>query len=115
VEIELLKFFDRRTKTKLYRQWVERAGLPPDVITPQPDRAEHAPAQIDEGRPVSPKASGPVQVLPSTSAVTHAEVAGDMMTEIDKRRPHLHKLYILLGLSIVILCGASVLLIVQSC
>jgi len=115
VEIELLKFFDRRTKTKLYRQWVERAGLPPDAITPQPNGAEHAPAQIDEGRAVSPKASGPVQVLPSSSAVTHAEVAGDMMAETDKRRPRLRILYILLGLSMVILCGALVLLTVQSC
>ena len=110
-----MKFFDQRRKTKLYRQWVERAGLPPDVITPQPDRPEHAPIQIDKGRAVSPKASGPVQVLPSSSAVTHAKVDGDMMTEIDKRRPHYHRLYILLGISIVIFCGASVLLIVQSC
>lgn len=110
-----MKFFDRRRKTKLYRQWVERAGLPPDAITPQPDRVEHAPAQIDEGRVVSPKASGPVQVLPSSPAVTHAEAAGDMMAEINRRQPRLRMLYILLGVLIVILCGASVFLIVQSC
>ena len=115
MEIELLKFFDRRRKAKLYRQWVERAGLQPDAITPQPDRAEHAPPQIDKGRPVSPKASGPAQVLPSSSAVTHAEVAGDMIAEINRRQPRLRMLYILLGVLIVILCGASVFLIVQSC
>ena len=110
-----MKFFDRRRKTKLYRQWVERADLPPDAITPQPARVEHADAQIDEGRAVCPKASGPVQIMPSSPAVTHAEAAGDMMAEIDKRRPRLRMLYILLGLSIVILCGALVLLTVQSC
>lgn len=110
-----MKFFDRRRKTKLYRQWVERAGLPPDAITPQPDRVEHAHAQIDEGRAVSPQASGPLQVLPSSPAVTHAEAAGDMMAEIDKRRPRLRMLYILLGLSMVILCGALVLLTFRAC
>ena len=115
MEIELLKLFDRRRKTKLYRQWVERAGLPPYAITPQPDTVEHAPAQIDEGRAVSPKVSGPVLVLPRSSAVTHAEATGDMMAEVDKRRPRLRMLHILLGLSIVILCGALVLLTFQSC
>ena len=94
---------------------MERAGLPPDAITPQPDRAEHTPAQIDKGRAVSPKASGPVQVLPSSPAVTHAEAAGDMMAEIDRRRPRLRMLYILLGLSMVVLCGALVLLTFRSC
>ena len=35
----MLKYFQRRKKRKLYRQWVERANLSPDAI-PQEEVAE---------------------------------------------------------------------------
>jgi len=45
----VVKYFRRREKRKLYRQWVERASLPPDAIPrekvpedriPQADKAD---------------------------------------------------------------------------
>ena len=35
----MLKYFQRKRKRKLLRQWVERAGLPPEAI-PQEEVAE---------------------------------------------------------------------------
>ncbi len=46
-EITLLKYFQRRQKRKLYRQWVERSSLSPDAI-PREEVAEYMTPQIDK-------------------------------------------------------------------
>ncbi len=43
----MLRYFQRRKKRKLYRQWVERASLPPDAI-PREEVAEDMIPQIDK-------------------------------------------------------------------
>lgn len=43
----MLKYFQRRKKKKLYRQWVERANLSPDAI-PREEVAEDMIPQIDK-------------------------------------------------------------------
>ena len=43
----MLKYFQRRKKRKLYRQWVERASLSPDAI-PREEVAEDMIPQIDK-------------------------------------------------------------------
>jgi len=112
-----LKYFERRRKEKLYRQWVERAGLPLEAIPRKTDKSEDVPLPIDSPEAVSPEAgkSLRVHIKPDSGAVTHPEVTGDMMAEINKRQPHLRMLYILLGVFIVILCGGLAILVVQSC
>ena len=112
-----MKYFQRRRKEKLYRQWVERAGLPPEAITVGADKpeSEEVPARVGTRKGVIPKTSGPVQVQPGSSAVTHAEVGGDMMAEIKKRQPRLPRLYMSLGAALVILFVGVILLIVHSC
>ena len=52
--------------------------------------------------------------LPS-EAIPKEEFAVDIIPKIDEKQPRLTLLYMLLGASLVILCGALVLLIVQSC
>ncbi len=83
----MLKYFRRREKRKLYRQWVERSGLSPDAI-PREEAAEER---------ISPKHKQLLHV--------HAE---------DKQQSRLYILYILLGVSLVILCAGLILLIVHS-
>jgi len=110
-----MRFWKRRREAKLYRQWVERAGLPPETVPREADKSEEVHAQTDNRKAVSPKATGPVRVQPGSSAVTHAEVTGDMMAEIDRRQPRSPMLYILLGASLVALFVVLILLIVSSC
>ncbi|MBA7481419.1 hypothetical protein ES707_16891 [subsurface metagenome] len=52
----MLKYFRRRKKGKLYRQWVERASLPPDTIPrekvpedmiPQADKADKQQSRLN--------------------------------------------------------------------
>ena len=43
----MLKYFRRRKKRKLYRQWVERSDLSPDAI-PREEVAEDMIPQIDK-------------------------------------------------------------------
>jgi len=71
-----VKYFQRRRKEKLYRQWAERAGLPPEVVPDKADESEDVHAQIHKRKAVGHKASGPVRVLPGSSAVTDVEVTG---------------------------------------
>ena len=110
-----MKYFQRRRKEKLYRQWAERAGLPPEVVPDKADESEDVHAQIHKRKAVGHKTSGPVRVLPGSSAVTDVEVTGDMMAEINKRQARLPLLYVLVGASLVILCVGVILLIVRSC
>ena len=42
-----LKYFRRRGKRKLYRQWVEMASLPPDAI-PREEVTEDRISQVDK-------------------------------------------------------------------
>jgi len=43
----ILKYFQTRKKRKLYHQWVERDGLPPDAI-PQEEVAVEIALKLDE-------------------------------------------------------------------
>ncbi len=120
-----MKYFERRRKAKLYRQWAERDGLPPEAIPTKNDKSKDVPVQIDNHEAVSheavsheavrPEANSRVKVQPGSPAVTHAEVGGDMMAEIDKRQPRLRILYMLFGVSSVILIVGLILLITNSC
>lgn len=48
-------------------------------------------------------------------AIPQEEVAEDMMPQTDKEQSSLHILYILLGVSLIILCVGLILLMVHSC
>jgi len=113
----LLKYFERRRKAKLYRQWVERAGLPPEAIGPEVQKSEDARLPIDNSEAVRPVPDDlpTIHVRDANQVAIHPDVTGDMMAEIDKRQPRSPLLYILLGISIVVLCGSLALLVVQSC
>jgi len=69
-----VSFWKRRGEEKLYKQWVERAGLPTETVPSEANTLEDVHAQIDNRKAVSPKASGPVRVQPGSSAVTHAKL-----------------------------------------
>ncbi len=51
----------------------------------------------------------------SPDAIPREEVAEDMIPQIDKQQSRRHILYILLGVSAVVLCVGLILLIVHSC
>jgi len=112
-----LKYFERRRKAKLYRQWVERAGLPPEVSPPETRKPEDTHSPIDSPEFVRPVPENPPTIYAgATSQVTtHPDVTGDMMAEINKRQPRLPLLYILLGVSMVIFLVALVLLVALYC
>jgi len=112
-----LKYFERRRKAKLYRQWVEQAGLPPDVICSEVEKSEDTQLPID-----NPEAAMPtpdnfpiIRVREANQIAIHPDVTGDMMAEINKRQPRLPLLYILLGVSMVIFLVALVLLVALYC
>jgi len=109
-----LKYFERRRKAKLYRQWVERAGLPPEVSSLETRKPEDTHSPIDNPELVRPVPESPPTIYAgATSQVTtHPDVTGDMLAEINKRQPRLPLLYILLGISIAIVLGALILLVI---
>ena len=109
-----MKYFERRRKAKLYRQWVERAGLPPEASPPETQKSENTHPPIDSPELVRPVPENPPTVYAgATSQVaTHPDITGDMLAEINKRQPRLPLLYIILGISIAIVLGALILLVV---
>ena len=112
-----LKYFEKRKKAKLYRQWVERAGLIPDTVPPRTDKSKDVPLGVDSSEAVTPEDGEFLRVHfePDSGVVTHPEVTGNMLAEINRRQPRLRMLYILLGVTLVILCAGLILLIVLSC
>ena len=102
-----MKFFQRKRREKLYRQWVERAGLPPEAVRPETENSDSVHPQVDNAEAIRRRTDDRV--------VTHPEVTGDMMAEIDKYQAHRGLLYILLVVSFLILCVGLVLVIVYSC
>lgn len=115
-----MKYFEKRKKAKLYRQWVEQAGLVSDAVPPEAGKAKDVSFQVDDAdETVGPEDDGSLiaYIEPDSDVVTHPEVAGDMMTEISRREPRLPSrriLYILLGVAIVVFCAGLILLIVLS-
>ena len=109
-----MKYFERRRKAKLYRQWVERAGLPPEVSPLETRKPEDTHPPINSPELVRPVLENPPAIYAgATSQVTtHPDVTGDMLREINKRQPRLPLLYILLGISIAIFLGALVILVI---
>ena len=112
-----MKYFERRRKAKLYRQWVELAGLPLDAIRLEAQKPGDAHRQID-----SPESARPVPenlpVMPvrtDNQVATHPDVTGNMMAEINRRQPRLPLQYVLQGIFVVIFLGALVLLVVWAC
>ncbi len=112
-----MKYFEKRRRAKLYRQWVEQAGLVSDTGPPEADKSKDAPFRVDSSEAVSPEDDESLRayIEPDSGVVTHPEVTGDMMTEINRRQPRRRILYILLGVSVVIFCAGLILLIVLSC
>lgn len=92
-----MKYFQRKRKERLYRQWVKEGSLPPETIQPQIESVEGA----------RPQVSKPVTAPP--------EVGGRRIREMGNNRLSRRLLYILLGVSLVTLCAGVILLIVQSC
>jgi len=102
-----LKYFRRKRKEKLYRQWVKQAGLPPEAARPEPDKSESARPQVDSAEAIRRRADDRI--------ATHPEVTGDMMAEIGKDRLSLRLLYVLFGVALLILCVGLILLIAHTC
>ena len=112
-----MKYFQRKRKEKLYRQWMERAGLPPEAVRPETADSESIRPQVDSAEAVGTEAYKPltVHIVPDDRVATHPEVGGDMMEEIDRRELRLRLPYVLLGASLVVLCVVLIVLIVLSC
>ena len=112
-----MKYFERRKKAKLYRQWVERAGLPPETVRLETRKPEDTHSQIDSSESVKPVPENPSTIYAGATnqVTTHSDVAGDMLPEINRRQPRLPLLYLLLGIFIVIFLGALVLLVMRAC
>ena len=113
----LLTYFRRRRKEKLYRQWIEQAGLPPEALPPLTDESEDMRPQPDDREAISPvPGSRPtIRFRADSRIATHPKVAGNMMAEIEKDRLRLPLVYLLFGVSLLILCVGLILLIVHSC
>ena len=113
---DILKYPQRRRKRKLYKQWVERAGLPPEAVPPETDKFEDIPFQANDYEAVSDEDRRPPRVYIEPDAMaTHPEVTGDMLAEIDRRQLRLPTLYRLLGAGLAIICIGLILYIVSSC
>ena len=112
-----MKYFEKRRKAKLYRQWVERAGLPPEAIHLEAQKSEETNLQIDNSEAVRsvPDDLPTIHIRATSEVATHPDVAGDMMAEINKRQPRWTLLYILLGVTIVIICVIFAILVMLSC
>ena len=113
---DILKYPQRRRQRRLYKQWVEQAGLPAEEVPPETDKFEDTPFQANGYKAVSDEDRSPpgVYIEPDDMA-THPEVTGDMLAEIDRRQLRLPILYMLLGACLVILLMGLILLIVNSC
>ena len=112
-----MKYFQTRRKAKLYRQWVERAGLPSDAIPLEARKSEDTHPQVgspESARPV-PESPPIFQVRTDSQVATHPDVTGNMMTEINRRQTRLLPLYVLLGVCVVVVIAVLVLLVVWSC
>ncbi len=83
----MLKYFQRRKKRELYRQWVERANLSPEAM-PREEVAE--------------------------DRISHRQRQLISQDTVGKQQSHLTILYILLGVALVLLCAGLVFLIVYS-
>jgi len=99
--------YQRRRRKRLYQQWVEKAGLPPEAV----------PLEVQNSEAVRPEAHKPlsVRLVPAGPVATHPKVTGDMMAEINRRELRLPLLYVFLGASALILCVGLILLIIHSC
>ena len=113
----VFKYFERRRKAKLYRQWVKQAGLPSRVVPPEAEKPKDVLPRVRISEAVSPETpkSPEVHLEPDSGVATHPEVSGDMMAEVTRRQRSLRLLYVLLGVSLVVLCVGLILLIMYSC
>ncbi|MDD4876095.1 MAG: hypothetical protein PHQ86_03040 [Dehalococcoidales bacterium] len=80
-----MKYLQRRKKDKLYRQWVERAGLPLEAVPPNIDDIDNLGMGKDD-----------------TSETSSPKIFGYNL------------LYILLAVAILILCTGLILLLIYS-
>ena len=112
-----MKYFQRRRKAKLYRQWVERAGLPPDEIPLEARKSEETQPQVGSPESARSVPESPLifQFRTNNQVATHPDVTGNMMTEINRRQPRLLLLYVLLGICVVVVIAVLVLLVLWSC
>jgi hypothetical protein len=110
-------YFERRRKAKLYRQWVKQAGLPSRAVPPETEKSKDVfpRARISEAAIPEPPKSPEVHLGPDSGVATHPEVSGDMMAEVTRRQRNLRLLYVLLGVSLIVLCVGLILIIMYSC
>jgi hypothetical protein len=112
-----LKYFERRRKAKLYRQWVERAGLPHEATYLETQKAKDARPQIyspESARSV-PESPPTIYLRTENQIATHPDVTGNMLAEINKRRTNLPLLYLLLGICVVVFIAVLTLFVLWSC
>jgi hypothetical protein len=97
-------YFRRRKKEKLYEQWVERAGLPPESV-PQKRVAEEATPKVEKERfqPPPPTEKEWLQPPPPVERERLQPPTANAL------------LYVLLGSSVTLLFVGIIFLIVQSC
>ena len=113
-----MKYFEKRRKARLYRQWTEQAGLPPEEAIsfetrkPRDTRSQTAGSEAIGLAPENPPA---FHVGLDNQMATHPDASGGMLVEIKKRQTRLPLLYMLLGISIVIFFVVLVLFIVWAC
>jgi hypothetical protein len=91
----MTSYFDKRRKQKLYRQWVEKSGLPPESVPVEPERkSDFEPFDNDGGvgRP-------------------------GILTNVNLRLTMRHILYLLLVIAVLLVATATLatVLIMRSC
>jgi len=90
-----LKYFERRKKAKLYQQWVEQAGLPPDATGSEVEKSEntHLPIDNPEAAMPIPDNFPAIHAREANQVAIHPDVTGDMMAEIKEATAPASTLY----------------------
>jgi hypothetical protein len=93
--IDMTSYFDKRRKQKLYQQWVEKSGLPPESVPAEPERTSDLEPMDDNGGMRRP----------------------GILTNVNLRLTMRHILYLLLIVAVLLVATASLatVLIMHSC
>jgi len=102
-----LKYFHRKKKERLYRQWIERADLPPETSHTEPNQSDSVSSEANNTDIGIHIDDDPI--------ARHHRVKGDMMTEINKYRKRPVLVYFMLTILFIFLSIIVILLIIQSC
>ena len=111
-----LKYLRKRSQERLYRQWVERAGLPPESVPTEEEPPESPPPPTEYAEPTEQLEYGATPHYGRDGrVVTHPDVTGDVIQEIRQQQRRLFLLYVLLGAATVIFLVSLILILVYSC